>query len=82
MIACPKCGGPTLVSETRNVGPSRVRRRRVCTAVACGERISTVELPLDDGARQKQVLAVIPKRALVEAHRALEQALAAAGETS
>ena len=81
-IACGKCGGPTVVSETRNYGPARVRRRRICHSIACGERVTTIEIPISDPSKGQQgALAIVPKRTLVELQRALEQAIAVAGDS-
>lgn len=44
MIACPKCGGTTSVTETRTAG-TNVRRRRRC---GCGHRVTTVEVIVGD----------------------------------
>jgi transcriptional regulator NrdR family protein len=46
MIACPKCGAPTRVKETRQTG-SYARRRRLCSGLSCNGRVTTVEIPLN-----------------------------------
>jgi len=46
MIACPICGGATLVRETRVTGGG-LRRRRRCTDMACAGRVTTVEIVVD-----------------------------------
>jgi transcriptional regulator NrdR family protein len=43
MIACPICGGKTMVAETRDVG-AQTRRRRRCVRVSCGGKLTTVEV--------------------------------------
>lgn len=49
MIVCPACGSPTGVRETRD-GPDSnyVRRRRICTRVECGHRVTTFEVVVPD----------------------------------
>jgi hypothetical protein len=42
-VTCPRCGSDTNVTETRAVGTSRTRRRRICSAADCPERFTTVE---------------------------------------
>lgn len=49
MIPCPVCQGPTGVSETRSLD-KYVRRRRQCTSIACGARVTTIELVVPDHA--------------------------------
>jgi hypothetical protein len=45
-IACPLCGGPTLVARTRSRDHARrVVRRRKCENPACRAAFETVELP-------------------------------------
>lgn len=46
MIACPKCGSRTGVVESRGVG-NFIRRRRICETVACGHRVTTVEITVE-----------------------------------
>lgn len=75
MIACPSCGCPTSVTETRSIGPQRVRRRRRCDALACGARITTVEVLLDEVSKGHQQLVVAPRKALQQAFTALGAAL-------
>lgn len=43
MIPCPKCGGDTLVQETRGD-----QRRRLCKTLSCGGKLVTRELPVSD----------------------------------
>lgn len=47
MIACPLCGSPTGVRETRDE-KNHVRRRRSCTNVTCKGRVTTFELVVPD----------------------------------
>lgn len=81
MIACPLCGGPTDARETRNVGASRVRRRRHCHSVTCPGRVTTMEIPVGDGVKGKRgAMAIVPRSVLEDAQRAIEQAIAVAGD--
>lgn len=50
-IPCPKCGKGTDTRTTRTLPNGTVRRRRVCPGVACGTRVSTIEIPLATGER-------------------------------
>lgn len=43
MKHCPACGNEMTVKDSRP-GPSGIRRRREC--LNCGERVSTLEIPL------------------------------------
>lgn len=63
MIACPVCGGPTGAKETRSLG-AHVRRRRQCVSIACGARVTTVELVVPDHRHLLDPIAV--PRALFE----------------
>lgn len=77
MIACPRCGGSTSVTETRTNG-TNVRRRRRC---GCGHRVTTVEILIPDGPRQATVdLVAVPRTSLqaiaAVAQRALGSAVA------
>lgn len=45
-IRCPKCGEKTDVRSTRTFVNGTARRRRICSALACGTRITTLEIPL------------------------------------
>lgn len=62
MIVCPACGSPTSVRETRS-GGNYFRRRRVCDKEDCGQRVSTIEVVVDDMPHGSDV-AVIAKRDL------------------
>lgn len=48
MIVCPTCGSETRVIETRDTAGNYQRRRRACVEIACGHRMSTVEIIVDD----------------------------------
>lgn len=48
---CPTCGAETRVTETRNTTQDHVRRRRICTLVTCGARITTIELVMNTHGR-------------------------------
>ena len=50
MIACPSCGASSTVVETRAT-PGGARRRRACSDTACGQKFTTIELPLGVPAR-------------------------------
>lgn len=72
MIACPKCGSDTQVTETRNVA-SGTRRRRRCTNANCLFRVTTAELILPvpgRGAPRDPV--IVSRQALAELARSLE----------
>lgn len=59
MIACPRCGRDTHVSETRS-SSNAVRRRRICVDVSCGTRVTTLELPVAPNRRfLEQDLAIV-----------------------
>lgn len=75
MIACPSCGGPTNVRETRSIGTARARRRRQCASLDCGERVTTVEVPITDAAKGHHQLVIVPRRALNAALSAITHAL-------
>lgn len=46
MIACPRCGKDTHVSETRSAHNAvRRRPRRICVNVGCGTRVMEVLSP-------------------------------------
>jgi len=81
VIACPVCGGPTDVRETRDVGPTRTRRRRYCKAIACAGRVTTIEVPISDESKGRRgALAIVPRDALEDVQRAIESAIAVAGD--
>lgn len=76
MIACPSCGADSAVYETRAT-PGGARRRRVCKDAACGQKFSTIELPLGVPTRdatQDHVVAV-PKAYLDKMLELLSAAL-------
>lgn len=66
MIACPTCGKPTDVLETRSRS-TFVYRRRICHDTACDSRVSTIELVSD-----------VSDDPVVVSRRVLEHMLAAA----
>lgn len=81
MIACPTCGGPTTVTETRDA-PSYVRRRRACLSVACGAKVTTAECVLGDPRRSNGgQLVLVPER-LLQDLRVLTDRLALAGQAT
>lgn len=75
MIACPKCGQPTTVLETRSTGPARVRRRRRCDSVSCGAKVTTIEIPIADATKGHQQLVLAPRRLIEAAYAVLGDAL-------
>lgn len=66
---CPKCGGKTLISDSRiryskGAKIRRLARRRYCVNPECGHRHSTVEMPqreYDDLMRIRELLRKIAK---------------------
>lgn len=48
-IVCPKCGGPTIVSDSRASGEQCIRRRRACVEAVCRHRFSTYEIVVESG---------------------------------
>lgn len=63
MIACPICGGPTRVMETREIDAG-TRRRRLCVRTgSCTGRVTTVETVVTTTQGTKIGRAVVvPKR--------------------
>lgn len=61
MIACPTCGGDTGVLETRDA-TAYVRRRRICKNPACGTKVTTVEVVLQDANRRREGAFVMVRR--------------------
>lgn len=78
MIACPKCGEPMGVEETRTV-EHYVRRRRRCPKLACGVRVSTAEFVIATAGEHTRPLGdfvLFPKRDLERMIEHMTQALA------
>lgn len=48
MILCPICGVKTRVTETR-VSDKSARRRRVCSALDCVGKVTTIEIVVPEG---------------------------------
>lgn len=48
-FVCPKCTGPMGVLDSRQTTDGTVRRRRRC--VRCQHRLTTYEVPFDEGAK-------------------------------
>lgn len=70
MIACPKCGSPTGVRETREEN-GYVRRRRACQNVECGGRVTTFEMIVNDP-RAVPDPVIVSRRAVAAVARVLE----------
>jgi len=81
MIACPACGAETRVMETRATGYG-ARRRRICTDVACGGRVTTLEVAVqtDDDERRNWdgPLVLVPASDVEELRRVFDDVLARA----
>ena len=79
MIVCPRCGGDTQVTETRSVGNYK-RRRRVCNDVACGGKVTTVEIAVPPGQRNATELSIVPTKGLLAMRDAVARMLAVGDE--
>jgi hypothetical protein len=78
-VRCPACGCPTSVRETRDVTPQQTRRRRICDAIACGHKFSTVEIVLD-GDKNTMLsgeISIVRRGELLRASQILNRALGA-----
>lgn len=72
MLACPACGSPTNVRETRGGTDERyLRRRRICSRIECGHRITTFEIIVPDATAVLDPV-LVSRKALVALTRSLE----------
>lgn len=53
MSNCVRCGGKTMVHDSRPTATSDLRRRRRCTQ--CGFRFTTLEIPTTTHPRAKEI---------------------------
>lgn len=58
-IVCPKCGGPTLVRDSRGSGEQCIRRRQACMESVCRHRFSTYEVVVESWIDVPLALSVI-----------------------
>jgi hypothetical protein len=75
-MKCPKCNRDLTVSETRAMSIG-IRRRRACTSIACGHRVTTVEVIVHEGIGvhgsrwSDGVVLIVPKAAVEDLQAAL-----------
>jgi transcriptional regulator NrdR family protein len=58
MIECPKCGGDTRITETRQA-LSGARRRRKCLLRGCDGRVTTIEIVVHEADRVPGGMALV-----------------------
>lgn len=73
-MKCPKCGGKTVVFDSRP-RDGTIWRRRKCTD--CGYRYSSYEMPLTEKARYEKAEAIYDrtKKAIEKAQKAMKNVI-------
>ncbi len=69
MIACPTCGQPTAVVETRALAGA-ARRRRKCTDAVCPGRVTPYEIVVDRSQDMRDAV-LVPRRVIERLQRAV-----------